>query len=156
LFALARRRFDDLASRVAHALLENARVHRTMLTRVGARLSLSGVVRGVERCQERTNALGDRAMRALARRLEQARSRLDAREKLLEAVSYRAVLSRGFALVNDHDGNPLRSAAEVPRGKALDIEFHDGHVAAVSGGAQASPRRRRRLVPDDGSQGQLL
>jgi exodeoxyribonuclease VII large subunit len=70
-------------------------------------------------------------------------------------VSYRAVLLRGFALVSDHEGNPMKSAVEVPRGKALDIEFHDGHVAAVSGGAQASPRRRRRLL-DDGSQGTLF
>ncbi len=51
-------------------------------------------------------------------------------------VSYRSILERGFALVSDfEDREPIRSAAAVPDGKALDIEFHDGHVRAVSGGA---------------------
>jgi exodeoxyribonuclease VII large subunit len=155
LFALARRRFDDLASRVALALLTNARAHRARYERAAARVSFAGLHRVVERGGERLRALGDRARQALSRRLERARSFLEARDKLLEAVSYRAVLSRGFALVSDHEGDPVRSAAEVPRGKALDIEFHDGHVAAVSGGAQASPRRRKR-TPNDGSQGSLF
>jgi exodeoxyribonuclease VII large subunit len=155
LFALARRRFDDLAGRLAAALLANARVHRTRYERAAARVSFAGLVRAVERGRDRVRGLGDRAMQGLARRLERARAVLAQRDRLLEAVSYRAVLNRGFALVSDHEGDPVRSAAEVPRGKAIDIEFHDGHVAAVSGGAQASPRRRRRLG-DDGSQGSLF
>jgi exodeoxyribonuclease VII large subunit len=72
---------------------------------------------------------------------------------LLDVVSYRSVLRRGFALVSADD-EPVRSAAAVPRGKALSIEFHDGHVAAVSGGL-TTPRRKKR-GPDDGSQGSLL
>jgi exodeoxyribonuclease VII large subunit len=155
LFALARRRFDDLASRVAAALLANARVHRARYERAAGQVTFAGLARAVERGHERLTRLADRARHALSRRLERARSLLDARDQLLEAVSYRAVLSRGFALVSDHDGEPVRSAADVPRGKAIDIEFHDGHVAAVSGGAQASPRRRRR-PGDDGSQGSLF
>ena len=155
LFAQARRTFDDLANRVGQALLANARVHRGQYERAAGRLSLAGLLRTIERSGERLRALTERAARAAAARIERARALLEARDKLLEAVSYRAVLSRGFALVSDHEGEPVKSAAEVPRGKALDIEFHDGHVAAVSGGAQASPRRKRRVV-DDGSQGKLL
>jgi exodeoxyribonuclease VII large subunit len=155
LFAMARRRFDDLAGRVAAALLANARAHRARYERAAARVSFAGLARAVERGRERLRAIGDRASQALARRLERARALLATRDQLLEAVSYRAVLSRGFALVSDHEGEPVRSAVEVPRGKAIDIEFHDGHVAAVSGGAQASPRRKRRLG-DDGSQGSLF
>ena len=68
-------------------------------------------------------------------------------------MSYRSVLDRGFALVST-DGEPVRSAAAVPRGKVLDIEFRDGHVAAVSSGLTPPPRRKRR-GPDDGSQGSL-
>jgi exodeoxyribonuclease VII large subunit len=69
-------------------------------------------------------------------------------------VSYKSILGRGFALVST-DGEPVRSAAAVPRGKALDIEFGDGHVAAVSNGLTTAPKRKRR-GPDDGSQGSLL
>jgi len=47
-------------------------------------------------------------------------------------LSYRAVLSRGFALVRDDAGQPLRAAAAVTPGMRLDIEFTDGRVGAVA------------------------
>jgi exodeoxyribonuclease VII large subunit len=155
LFANARRTFDELAGRVGLALAANARAHRTQYERAAARLSVGRLQAAMARGDERTRALADRARRGLVRRFERAHAGLDRAAKLLEAVSYRAVLARGFALVSDQDGEPVRSAAAVPRGSVLDIEFHDGHVAAVSGGAQQPPRRKRRL-PDDGSQGSLL
>jgi exodeoxyribonuclease VII large subunit len=155
LLAMPRRLFDELANRVGLALLANARSHRTRFERTAGRLSLAGLATAVARAGERLLQLSDRRARAFARRVERLRARLAAQSKLLEAVSYRSVLERGFALVNDADGEPLRSAATVPAGKVLDLEFHDGHVAAVSGGARAAPRRRRR-PPDDGSQGSLL
>jgi exodeoxyribonuclease VII large subunit len=87
------------------------------------------------------------------RGLERLSAQLGAAEKLLEVVSYRSVLARGFALVSV-DGEPVRSAAAVPRGKRLDIEFGDGHVAAVSNGLTQPPKRRRG--GGDDSQGTLL
>jgi exodeoxyribonuclease VII large subunit len=154
LLAVPRRMLDDLANRISQALLANARVHRTQFERTSARLSISGLDRMVERAEARLASLANRAALLLAQRIERAGARLDAGAKLLEAVSYRSVLERGFALVSDATGEPVRSAAAVPSGAALDIEFHDGHVAAVASGA-AAPRRRRR-ARDDGSQGSLL
>ena len=63
------------------------------------------------------------------------------------AFSYRGVLSRGFALVRDGDGQPLRAAAAVQPGMPLDIEFADGRVGAT---AQSVSKRRshaRRARP---------
>lgn len=65
-------------------------------------------------------------------------ARLERAAQLLTAFSYREVLKRGFALVRDGDGLPLRSVAAVNSGMRLDIEFSDGRVAAVADGA-ASP-----------------
>ncbi len=62
-------------------------------------------------------------------------------ERLLNAFSYREVLKRGFALVRDGDGLPLRAAAGVSSGMRLDIEFADGRVAATADG-EGSPRDR--------------
>jgi exodeoxyribonuclease VII large subunit len=93
-------------------------------------------------------------MHLIVRRLERLGTRVNQLAKLLEVVSYKSVLERGFALVSA-DGEPVRSAAAVPRGKVLDIEFQDGHVAALSNGPTSAPRRKRRSV-DDGSQGSLL
>ena len=153
LLALPRRAFDELAARIGLALLANARVHRTQFEKASARLSIGGLERVVERAGERLAALAERKGLFLQRRVERLATRLDQLAKLLDVVSYRSVLRRGFALVSADD-EPVRSAAAVPRGKALSIEFHDGHVAAVSGGL-TTPRRKKR-GPDDGSQGSLL
>jgi exodeoxyribonuclease VII large subunit len=57
-------------------------------------------------------------------------ARLERAERLLTAVSYRGVLARGFALVRDSDGAPLRTASAIDPGAQLDIEFADGRVSA--------------------------
>src|SRR4051794_17164120 len=112
LFALARRTFDELANRVGLALRANAGAHRTQYERTAQRLSLAGLERALQRRGERIRALADRAERAMRGRIDRAHALLDGRDKLLEAVSYRAVLARGFALVSDHEGEPVRSAVD--------------------------------------------
>jgi exodeoxyribonuclease VII large subunit len=54
--------------------------------------------------------------------------------QLLAAFSYRGVLARGFTLVRDAAGQPLRSAAAVSTGMPLEIEFSDGRVGAHAEG----------------------
>jgi exodeoxyribonuclease VII large subunit len=72
------------------------------------------------------------------------------------------VLARGFALVRDPAGSPVRTAAAVRPGARLDIEFADGHVGALAEGGRAKPkpepplRLRRRRGPDDSGQGSLF
>jgi exodeoxyribonuclease VII large subunit len=145
--------FDEFAGRIGMALIANARAHRTQFERSAARLSFTGLARLVERAGERLATLGERKRLFFLRRVERLGARLDQVGRLLDVVSYRSVLARGFALVSV-DGEPVRSAAAVPRGKRLDIEFGDGHVAAVSNGLTQAPKRKRG--GDDGSQGSLL
>jgi exodeoxyribonuclease VII large subunit len=68
-------------------------------------------------------------------------------------VSYRGVLARGFALVRDLAGQPLRSATALSPGAKIEIEFADGRVrartedsaapsAAPAENDGAKPRRR--------------
>ena len=99
----------------------------------------------ISRARDRTTALGERSQRAVARVDRDARRRgSSAPINCSRAFSYQSVLERGFALVRDGDGHPLRSAAPVQPGMTLDIEFTDGCVGATAPGrAQASARRRR-------------
>jgi exodeoxyribonuclease VII large subunit len=64
--------------------------------------------------------------------LDRRAARVERAERLLAAFSYREVLKRGFALVRDRDGRPLRAAAAVVSGTRLEIEFADGRVGAVA------------------------
>jgi exodeoxyribonuclease VII large subunit len=80
--------------------------------------------------------------------LRERRARLEGAAARLEAVSYAATLQRGFALVQDPEGMPLTSAAAVPPGARLALQFHDGMVQATAAGA---PRRKPRDAADQGS-----
>jgi len=79
---------------------------------------------------------------------------------LLKAFSYHGVLERGFALVRDASGTPLRAASAVSAGLALDIEFADGHVSATatSGSAPHAPQSSapKSKAKPGGRQGDLF
>src|SRR5712672_843240 len=91
LFALPRQRLDGAAASLPRALKANSHAHFRRFAQVSARLTLRVL---------RTNVA---LMTLRATRLERS-------HQLLRAFSYQSVLSRGFALVRDDAGHPLRSA----------------------------------------------
>ncbi|MDF1793819.1 MAG: exodeoxyribonuclease VII large subunit [Thalassobaculaceae bacterium] len=76
---------------------------------------------------------------AYARRLKTEEDRLAGLGKLLDANSFERVLERGFALVRDESGTPVKSAAETSEGQAVTLRFRDGDAAAVIGATSAGP-----------------
>jgi exodeoxyribonuclease VII large subunit len=110
--------------RLAAALKANAQAQRARIARAG----------------ERTATLAHRARRAMLTLLRQQAVAVERNGQLLAALSHRGVLARGFALVRDLDGTPLRLAGAVGPGMPMDIEFSDGRVRARSeGSAGAEP-----------------
>ena len=84
--------------------------------------------------------------------VREKRARLEGLAARLEGVSYHAVLSRGFALVQDAEGAPLTAAAAVLPAAKLTLTFIDGTVGATADGAKPGRRRDR----DEPEQGALL
>jgi exodeoxyribonuclease VII large subunit len=76
------------------------------------------------------SAFAERARRAMRQFLAARQARAERGGQLLAAFSYRGVLARGFALVRDAAGRPLRSAAAVTAGVPIEIEFADGRIGA--------------------------
>jgi exodeoxyribonuclease VII large subunit len=95
-----------------------------------------------------------RTGRAYAGMQQRRTARLEALTQLLGALGYQNVLQRGFALVRDAAGQPVRSAAAVAANDPLDIEFADGRVPAVATGG-TTPRKPRG-TPEKGGQGSLF
>jgi exodeoxyribonuclease VII large subunit len=96
---------------------------------------------------EAVERLSARMARAYGERLQSKRAQLLSAWQLLGAMSYRGVLSRGFALVRDEAQRPLRRAAEVRQTQRLEIEFADGKVGAVAGGRVGPPLTPPPLLP---------
>ena len=161
LLAVPRQRLDACAGRLPRALRANAQIHHTQLTRAASRLSPRLLSHRIERCREQTTAFGDRARRAFRIFRDRRVERLRSAGQLLAAYSYRGVLARGFALVRDCDGYPLRTAAAVGPGTRLDIEFSDGRIGATADGERAAPppaksKPRTRGGEGSGGQGSLF
>ncbi|MBN8937451.1 MAG: exodeoxyribonuclease VII large subunit, partial [Rhizobiales bacterium] len=108
----------------------------------------------ISRGRDRITALADRSRRATLALIAVHAARLERSYQLLRAFSYQSVLERGFALVRDAGGHPLRSVAAVHPGMALDIEFSDGCVdataesvrgsaASPAGGGSTTPKQRK-------------
>ncbi len=109
-----------------------------------ARLELARDLRHRREAHERAGAA---LARVLAASMASQGTMVERCGKLLDALGYRRVLARGFALVRDAAGAPVRSAAAVRQGATLDIEFADGHVdvlPAARGRVAASRSRPRR------------
>jgi exodeoxyribonuclease VII large subunit len=104
--------------------------------------------------------LAARMTRAYDERLLARRAQLFSAGQLLGAMSYRGVLSRGFALVRDERQKPLWRAEEVRQAQRLEIEFADGKIGAIAGGRVGPPLTppallpRRRTKPDKDTDGQ--
>ena len=136
LLGLARQRFDSASGRLAQALKANTREHGARLNRVAPRLSLAplrAVISGERRSLETT---GQRAARALRRIVEFRRQRFDSVSKLVESLSYKSALSRGFALVKNDKGQLIHAAAAVKPRQALTNQFADGEVKVREDGAR--------------------
>ncbi|MCK0197980.1 exodeoxyribonuclease VII large subunit [Ancylobacter sp. 6x-1] len=157
--ALARRRerVAALGDRLPRGLTRSTGTHRMRLTRIEARLELGrqGQANRIARGQDRLAALAERLGRCASQQSEARRRRLDALAQLLTALSYRGVLARGFALVRDGAGQPVRLAADVAPGMALALQFADGSVGAIAGeplpeSVPPDPGRRRAPTPRRG------
>jgi exodeoxyribonuclease VII large subunit len=129
-----RERLVGLAARLVAGLRSNREAHRHR----------------VARDRERIAGLFARATRAIMTTLDRHAASTQRGGQVLTALSYQGVLARGFVLVRDAHGMPLRTAAAVQPRLRLDLEFADGHVAAraeaprLRAPASARPRAIRR------------
>jgi exodeoxyribonuclease VII large subunit len=160
LLAIPRQRLDSCVERLPRALRANAQIHHRQYDRAASRLSKRLLTHRIERCKEQTAAFGARAGRAFRIYRDRRGDRLRSAGQLLAAYSYRGVLARGFALVRDGEGYPLRAAAAVRGGMRLAIEFSDGRVGAVADGdgkaanPDTKPATKPRRSVGEGPKGQ--
>ncbi len=64
--------------------------------------------------------------------MQRQQARIGHTGQLLAALSYKSVLTRGFALVRDEHGHAVRAAAAVGPGARLNLEFSDGRLSATA------------------------
>ena len=137
-------RLDTLGRRSAEGLARIAGQRRSRLERVSGRLNPEIPRARIARCMERVTELDFRAGRALVNRVSAWRRAVEGHGQLLTSLSYQSVLRRGFALVRDASGRPVRSVAQVTAGALLEIELGDGRLDTQVLGANPSGKTEYR------------
>ena len=155
-------RFRRLDTRLAATRVPHPRhvlaVKRGRIEAAAKRLGRMHPALGIAPRAEMLVRLGERLPRLFELNLRRNKTRLETARRLLESHSYKGVLERGYVVVRDDKGKPIRSADAVSAGDSLQLEFADGKVGTtVTGGdapeAATKPARKRS---GDGRQGSLL
>ncbi|OLP59050.1 exodeoxyribonuclease VII large subunit [Xaviernesmea oryzae] len=167
-----RRRHLDERFALAERLTER------MTERAGRRLSAADVaLRGfparalgqIRHGKDRVATLSAKGERAVIADLKRFRERIEAQNRMLQSLSYVNVLARGYVLVRDEAGVPLKTVAETGPGRAVTLQFSDGRIAAVTGedvsvlppvepaaAARPARSRKRRSEDEETPQGSLF
>jgi exodeoxyribonuclease VII large subunit len=120
LFAGPRQRLDVAGDKLGVSLRHNVQKHRAHFLKSAALLRPA----------------------MMRQRFAGAHDRLKGLMRLMEGISYRAVLERGFALVKGEDGKVRRRATALKPGESLTLTFADGETGAVAGGsAKVRPKK---------------
>ncbi|MBS4046972.1 MAG: exodeoxyribonuclease VII large subunit [Alphaproteobacteria bacterium] len=138
---MARQRFDDLSDRLRHALRVGVAAQRARMETAMARLRPALLKREVADYGRRLKDADARLLRAMRQRQAEATQRLSQPAKLLESLSYRNVLARGFAVIYGADGRALNSAEAMAPGANVAIEMHDGRRDAQIIGGSSAPKK---------------
>jgi exodeoxyribonuclease VII large subunit len=132
--ALRRSRLERLAERLASRASFRLRALAAELA-VRERRLRPPAQRSLEQAARQHDERRRRFLALAATRLRASGERLSREERMLEQLSPRRVLARGFTITRDQHGALLRQAAQVAPGSMLRTELLDGSVASrVEGG----------------------
>lgn len=117
-------RLDERAERLMNGLAVFLERRRGALREYAGRLRHPRDI--VQVALQRLQGLAARQQAAMRDGINRYQMRYDKLDVALRHLSPRAVLGRGYALVQDAAGHVVTSAQQVGKGDALIVEFHDG------------------------------
>jgi exodeoxyribonuclease VII large subunit len=160
ILALPRQHLDGLGQRLALGLQANVQHHRFAKERIGARLTPLALRQRAQQSRQHVYDLERRGRGQIKALFERQSVRLTAAARELTLLSHESILQRGFALVLDAAGSPVRRADAVQAGDVLTVQLarQETLQARVEGPRPPTPSKAKRKKPttDDGEQGTLL
>ncbi|MCX7358160.1 MAG: exodeoxyribonuclease VII large subunit [Alphaproteobacteria bacterium] len=163
LFQIPQQRYDRAAERLNAALVTNTRAAQSKLDRVAARLRPEALAQDISRRRELLNRASARIAPAMKRTLEAHRKHLDGAARMLESLSHKSVLARGFVMVHREDGSLVRAANDLSPGDEIELTFADEKQRAVIDPARApaadsdpEPPKPKPKPKPGGNQGSLF
>ena len=104
----------------------------------------------IDQCRQAVSAMAQRVADAGQQRVNAARNKIEAMDRLRLTLGYEATLSRGYAVVRG-DGDVVATKKAAGKAQELEIQFADGRIVV---GGKAVPARKAAPKPTD--QGSLF
>ncbi len=143
ILAIPRQRFDFAASKLSSALVIMVQRQHTRFERAAAMLTAAPLQQSARRHRERVGEVSERLRLAARRHLVDLGQILNAQGKLLETLSYKTTLSRGYAFVAGTKERLIRRAADIVNGEHLTLTFADGTASVTADGEPPDPKKPR-------------
>ncbi len=134
-------RVDDLAERLRRALLHRNEIAGSALARHAGSLRPALLAARIGRERERLSAQRLRP-EGLLQRIDHARGKVDALDRLRRSLDPEAPLQRGYVLVTDSDGHLVKDRKTAEARAALTLKFADGTLDVATGTTRPAPRPR--------------
>jgi exodeoxyribonuclease VII large subunit len=155
LLNIARQRLDLASQHLSGSLRDLGQQKRLRFERVAAKLSPNALRADLRHARSQLTPPTERLEPALRNILARANDRLTTVWKLVDSLSYKRIIDRGFALVTDDAGHIVRSKDTVRPGQLLVVDVSDGSFGVNVSGAPAQ-RKKPRPPRDDGGQSSLF
>lgn len=152
LFQIPQQRFDRASERLNAALVANTRAAQSKLDRVAARLRPEALSQDIARRRDHLARTAARLHPAITRSLDAHSKHLAGAARMLESLSHKEVLKRGFVMVHREDGALVRAAKDLNAGDVVNLTFADEQKKAVIDPPDAAkPRAKPKPGGDQGS-----
>ncbi|EJF75618.1 exodeoxyribonuclease VII large subunit [Bartonella alsatica] len=154
-FALPRRSFDEISSRLQRALCVSYDKKRFYFHALGIRLAPR--LLNTEKAQRSTKEYTMRLYRAFVRNVEIRRSQVEVAFRLLKSTSYQNILERGFVLALEQDNKLIKRSVQFPETGHVNLRFFDGDISVVTQkSAFGKHLKHKQIKPQKDEQGTLF
>lgn len=124
LLALSTQRLDQAHDRLLNSLDRRVSLAEQSLLRLFPRLQHPG--EKIAAIQKNLDYLHEKLVNYIIQMQKEKYKEVEKCGKMLEILSFRSVLGRGFALIKDQSGRVLQSITEIQMGKVLEVKMIDG------------------------------
>jgi len=132
LMETAVQRLDQSSIRLDLGLKNWVSQKTATLRECAAGLTPSSLLSKLERHQQQIENYSGRLDLSISKKTEDSTRKLEHVSALLESLSFKKVLERGFVLVTDKDtGKPIKTSTELTDGDGVGLQFHDGDLSAI-------------------------
>ncbi|MGV6800344.1 MAG: exodeoxyribonuclease VII large subunit [bacterium] len=148
--------FDRASERLRGALQSRIEVAQSRLLHSSGGIRATTLRQNLTRYQQAVDHYKSRLEQVQMNKLSSLEDRLQHAGKLLETLSYKNILERGFALVTTPTGEVIRQAAAAKEGMPTILHFADGEKQAIITRGDHRPKRPSSPAPSRPPQGTLF